>query len=162
MGKKEEFRKRCKKIIEQLIKKSYPSLRNIKIHLNLWKQPRGSMMATKSIWGYYIFVDSKKYENAGDNILTGGLAHELAHLEHYKKISFLQNFLETIKYIFSKQFRRDVEIKTDKKTIKKGYGKELLINTEFRIKTAHEKDIKYKRQFYMMPNEIKSLMKKKK
>ena len=156
--KKERLRKRCENLIKH-IRKKYPVLRDTKIHLHVWRQPIGSMMAER-LFGYHIFVDYRKYKYASNTVLIGGLAHELAHLEYFKTRAFLKNLFDTMRYICSRKFKRRVEIKTDKTTIEKGYGKELAVNTEFRLKTASERDINYKKRFYMMPDEIKSYAKK--
>ena len=64
-----------------------------------------------------------------------------------------------IHYSISDNFRKEVERKTDIKTIEKGYGEELLAFREYRLKTGSEKDKKILINYYLSPQEIKNLAK---
>ena len=158
MDNKSKLKNRCVKIIES-IKESYPVLKDARIHIHLWTQSQGSM-ASFYFLSYHIFVDYKKWEEAADEELTGTLAHELVHLEHNKTTSYSRLFKELILYYTSPKARRKIERTTDIITIKKGFGKQLLKSSEFRIK-MDKNALKFMKKYYLMPVEIKSILKKK-
>ena len=154
---KEEFKKYCKRIIKRLIEKSYPSLKNTKIHFHTWKQLRGSMM-TFYFFSFWIFADSSKYNGANKKAITGVLAHELVHVEYLKQKNYFQKAIILIKYLLSPKFKRQFERETDRQTIRKGYGKELAETMRFRMQTASKKDKEHLNKYYLSDKEINAIV----
>ena len=156
---KQELKKRCLKIISE-IRWKYPTLKNIKINLKVKKLRKGSMWANKAFYLYYLIkVNPKKYLGASDKELRGGLAHELIHLEDAKKMNILEFIIFFFKYHLSKKFAKQWELNTDKRTIERGYGRELYVNRKFRFKNLSEKDKKIMKN-YFGPEKIKQYAKK--
>lgn len=154
-----KLEKRCKKLMGAL-RKDFPPLKDIKIHLKIKKLRKGSMRTNKVFYLYYlIIVDPNKYFGASDNEIIGALAHELIHLEQFKKMGFLEYIISFIKYKISKRFVRRVEIGTDKETVRRGYAKELYANRKFRLKKIFHKDRKLIPN-YLFSERIKSYAKK--
>jgi hypothetical protein len=101
------------------------------------------------------------YTEIDKQTLIGWFGHELAHIIDYKKMNNFQLIVFGIKYLFSNNFRRNIERKTDKLTIKKGLGKQLIksikaITKNPKIKINYKKKIS---QFYLKVKEVKKTIK---
>ena len=162
--------------IEKAFKKAlnhYPELHDEKIELKYYNinsvmQSRPnifSLFFKKRI--YYIIINKNSkntglsYKNLNQETLTGWFGHELAHIVDYKKMNNFQLTIFGLKYLFSNTFKRNIERKTDKLTIKKGLGKQLIksikaitrnpkINLDYRQKIS---------KFYLKVKEAKKLIK---
>lgn len=148
------------KIVKELIRKSFPELKNLSIRLKVEKLKRGSMRATRLYGGWLIIIDPEKYSDAKNEEIVGAMAHELCHFEDYLKKSWIKYFFWYLHYKLSNKFRRKVEIKTDIETIKRGYGKELAENRGYMIKKYPIVYIKGVGRCYLLPKEIKQFMRK--
>lgn len=144
-----------KKIVDHLIKKSFPELKKINVRVIVEKLKRGSMRATRLYGGYLIIIDPEKYEDAKDNEIIGAIAHELTHFEDYSKKSWIRYFFWFLHYKYSKSFMRDVEIKTDKLTIQRGYARELYSNRCYRASKSRIPLVEKGKRAYLTPEEIK-------
>ena len=102
-----------------------------------------------------VLLDVTKSENISDYELKGLLAHELSHLEEYSRMSFHRFLAFAIHYLFSDNFKREVERATDVKTIEKGYGKELLAYHKYKLGKANTADLKHLEYYYLGVEEIK-------
>ena len=162
--------KKYRKIVDRLIGKSFPQLKDEKVEIvelskYLFWWAGGDVI--KFGHKYFIIV-TNKIRDFDNKILRGFFVHELCHVEDYKKEkvpSFLKNpfyyFKEWLSWVFGTSFSRKLERKTDIKTIKKGYGKELLKLTSEREKRLSKSKLNmvYSRG-YLSPKEIKQEMKK--
>ena len=156
---KQTLKQRCLKIIQK-IRKDYPILNNVKIHLKVKKLRKGSMWANRAFYLYYLIkINPEKYEGVSDKELEGGLAHELIHLEDAKKMNLLKFIVIYVRYYLSKKFAKQWELNTDKKTIERGFAKSLYANRKFRFKRLSKKDRKIMKN-YFGPDKIKSYAKK--
>lgn len=158
--KKQNLKSRCEGLLAR-IRKDFPALNRVRIHIKIKRLKKGSLWANTILHFYYlIIVDPNKYRDAKDKELIGGLAHELIHLEDYKKMNFFRWLFSFIHYYASKKYAKKVERNIEIKVIKRGYGKYLLLNREFRLKRISTKEFKKIGKNYLTPEEIKIYMKK--
>ncbi|HUS50944.1 MAG TPA: hypothetical protein VMZ91_12325 [Candidatus Paceibacterota bacterium] len=152
--------KESQKIVDQLIKKSFPELRGKKIHIKLKKLKKGSMWANKVLYFYFLIkIDPRKYKGATNNEISGALAHELVHFVEFEEMGFFRYIVRYPFYYLSKKFAQKWELNTDRRTIKRGYARDLFANRKFRLKRLGKIDKKIIRN-YMTPEEIKSYAKR--
>jgi len=149
-----DFERRCKKIVSRIIG-SYPKLKNSVIMIEVKKLDKSSMFAKQVRKGEYkILISYDKYKDSSDEVITGGLAHELSHFEDFETYSILDWIIGHILFRISKSYRRRIEARMDIETIKKGYGKELLANRKERTR-KNVKVVKFNQGVYMTPEELK-------
>ncbi|MBU0760197.1 MAG: hypothetical protein KJ600_00500 [Nanoarchaeota archaeon] len=122
--------------------------------------------ATAFVFGRFIFIN-KNFEKMDKVSQVALLAHELCHVEDSIKRGFLQELFmllyEGLSWGFDTKLSRRVERAVDLRTIKKGYGKELLHLELAREKKFSKKKLeKIHSRGYLSSQEIKSLMGKKK
>ena len=157
-----DYTKKYKRIVDSLIKKSFPELRDKKLFVTETSEvkERYSAMVIKLLIFSWIRVNKRcrKYSNKAVMAL---FAHELAHQDIIKRM----NFSEMISYFwlwpFSWRRRADFENRTDKLVIEKGYARGLsaLVKESFIGKS--KKFIEHRRKMrYLFPEEIKSYAKK--
>ena len=158
-----KYTKRYQKIVNKVIKESFPELKDKNVLLKVKRLRKGSMK-TQILWSllgkYKLVIDPYKYPDAKENELVGNIAHELVHLSNFAKNSWFRNLTIYFKYKLSKKFLKELEANTDKITVKKGYAKKLLAGRVYRLKKADTKHLKGLRGFYLSPKEIKSYAKK--
>jgi len=144
-----------KKVIERIKKKSFPILKNHKI----------ITLENKNLWGVrviylYFFTLYIIGKGAEKGLSVGGVAHELSHIEMFKKWGLLKTILFTSLQYFSDNYRKRIERGADLLAIEKGYGKELHISRKnFLLKTTKEVKETIKK-YYLSLNEIKRYTKK--
>jgi len=126
-----DYKKKYNKIINELIKKSFPSLRGVKIIFFEFE--------ITNLYGLYTpfnFIGlNKKCRSFSDKQIKGILVHELCHAEFAKKKGLTWTFSFFLFYWIFSRLRIDEEIRADEEVIKKGYAKEL-----FEITKRIEKD----------------------
>ena len=122
---------KCRKIVDELIDRSFPKLKGKNISV-------GELSFSKNYTGlalklpfFRVIILHKRAINYSEKLLTGILAHELCHLETWEKFPLRYYFLNVLEGIF-KKFRRKVERETDMCSIRKGYGEELYAYRKFR------------------------------
>jgi len=164
-----DYKEKYKKIVNSLLKKSFPELKMEKIKiieypnwLIFWAN--GFVYKLPFSWGIFI---SKTERQLNRKALIGLLAHELCHVEQDKKIiknflfGFFQSLFVDLSWAFDTKTSRIVERKTDLLAIKKGYGRELLELVLFQgKKSSKRKSAKTHSRGYLSPQQIKSYMKK--
>ena len=133
-----EYVEKYRKVIDELINKSFPSFREKKFKIFEFGVIR--------IYGIYLLGNfigmNKKCRGFSDKVIKGILTHELCHAEYLSKIGFLKSCLIFIRYWLFLKLRIKEEIKTDKLAIKKGYGRELFESTKM-IELKEGLTIKY-------------------
>ena len=121
------------------------------------------MLAFRFLNKYFIIVDPIVKKSPKKSLKA--FAHKLAHLENFRKKSYIRLIIYFLRYYSNKKFRKKEERNTDRITILKGYGRELLIYREF-IKRVIKKDKRiynnYKRisKNYLSEKEIEGYLKK--
>ena len=120
-----------KQILDDIISKGFPELLNESIEIEVVKQDDCLMSygSYKDDMGFFIEVDDK-LKDAPEDVLRGGIAHELAHISHEKvnRLGIFDSFL----YKHSERFRLLDERNTDLEVIFRGFGTDLLKFLEFR------------------------------
>jgi hypothetical protein len=119
-----KYLKKYEDILHQLIKESFPSLKDKKIFLKEKKAPWRAHVVY-SLRGMKIEV-SYKLRRFDKKVIRRILIHELCHLEIFLKWGFLRTHIDYIIYSISKSHRNKVEKEADILMIKKGYGKLVL------------------------------------
>lgn len=121
-------RKEYKKIIQELIGKSFPKLKGKRIFVfkffYLYKNAPAMVLDVgffKSIW-----INQKKFSKFSKKEREAILIHELCHIERNLGKNFFQMVILHLKYLISKKKFIKEENETDKLVIKKGYGKSIL------------------------------------
>jgi len=151
---------RYERIVKSLVKNSFPILHSKKICIETKPlSKKFSACATNYPFsGLKIWINPKYCEKYNDFELKGLLAHELIHLEDFSIMGWGKKFLWDFRYLFSRKNRRKIERETDKKTILKGYGKEL---RALRLKRESIKDKNFKKikRFYLSSKEIEKYLK---
>lgn len=117
---------RLQKLVDKLLVEGFPELRQHDITAE-FKKGLSDIMSVGALEdeGWYIEVD-KELKKASDEVLIGGLAHELVHMVK----DFNRSFLEHLLYRFSNRFKEAIERDTDIETILRGYGDQLLAFTQ--------------------------------
>lgn len=142
-------------IMGELINKSFPILKDIKIKIIEAKRGRYSAFVRKN-WGGYLLIINRKYIGIYNNKeLKGLLAHELSHVGGWVKKGVWVYLIDGLKYGFSKSYKERYEKETDKKAICKGYRKELKAFREKRW-SIKDKNFKKIKRFYLSPKEIEN------
>lgn len=142
------------------IKNNFSFIGNEEIKIIIEKVNHGSAEAKRyPSKGNKIIIDSDKLQNVSDFELRGLFSHEIAHLESYSEMNWLQLGVFAIRYSVSDAFKKKVERETDVASVEKGFGKELLAFREYRLKTASKDDKKTLIAYYLSPEEIKKLEK---
>jgi hypothetical protein len=149
-----------KKIINNLIKKSFPELKNKKIYVFETRNKKFSAISLELLYLKIIFVSikSKKYSVSA---LKGLFAHELSHFSIIENMSFLENISYFWRFPFSKNVRANFETKADKLVIEKDLEKELIALKKEDAKKKNKKDLENKlNRGYLSPSQIKAYAKK--
>jgi len=80
--------------------------------------------------GFYIEVD-ESLQNASEQVLAGGLAHELSHILVEKNLEGRAISVDGLAYRLSKRYKTLDERNTDLEVILRGFGKDLLAFLEY-------------------------------
>jgi hypothetical protein len=146
------MKKRIEFIKEQLIKDSFPLLRQKKIYLFIMRFRYYAF----SVWippFLKLIVMSKRTKDFNDSVLKGILAHELCHQERYFEMGILRYLWFAVGFITSRKIQVAEERATDRLTIEKGYGRQLYEVSKIQIfDKKHERINKN----YLSKEEIKS------
>ena len=92
------------------------------------------------------------------------VAHELCHTIYYEKLNSLEIASWGLRYLFLDSFAKEHERNTDKLTILKGFGTELLQYARYvrelpEFRQAYESgELKWIDEYYLPPNEIESVL----
>jgi len=157
-----EYSKKYKKIVDELVEESFPRLRRKKIFLSEINIHFGNYSAIVNYFVFFIWVivhpKVRKYYEPSIKAL---LAHELSHYEIIINMSFLKKISFAIKWLFTKKYKRNFERDADKYIIKKRYGKDLFKVRKESLKTySKEESKKVMSRGYLTPEQIKFYSKK--
>lgn len=148
--------KRYQKIVNPLVNRSFPILRNETIYIKEKKMKYGAM-ARHWLFFYSIEVGNK-IKDYSKFQLKGGLAHELSHIETFKKQGFFLSAYKSFLAIFSSSLTRGIERETDMLAIGKGYGNQLYSMRERNLSEADKETRERIKKYYMSLNEIRQYM----
>ncbi len=138
-----KYVKKYKKIVNELIRKSFPELKGKKVKIIEYN-------FTKTYGGFVPIINwlgiHKRSRKISRKELEALLVHELCHMEDFSKKGFFKTLLGTLLPVFP---RKELEYKIDKMVIEKGYAKPRALLVK-RLGTKS----------YMSEDEIKSYAKK--
>lgn len=142
------------KIRDRVIKKGFPELMNDDIQIE-YSNLNDALFeyGELSEEGFYVEVDTS-LKNAPEEVIEGGLAHELSHILTDKKEQKNLNFRDRLAYKFSLNYRTLDERNTDLLVIIRGYGKQL---STF-LKYAQEKGFPHYKEDGLSIREIETLL----
>jgi hypothetical protein len=155
--------KKYKKIINQLIKKSFPELKGKIILVSSFNYQIiswGSAFVFSLGFVSWIFVfpktrgDSKKH-------LGALFAHELSHINLIVNMNLFEKIVFAFKWWFTKKTKVRFETQADKHTIKKGYAKCLFDRVKNTEKKRSKEELKKRSaRGYLSSKQIKKYAKK--
>ena len=153
-----QYENRYSKIVNELIMKSFPELKNFKIILFESNAKRFEKHSADIFYGFFFAVIrvSKKVRKFPRKALVGLFAHELSHFTIFHNRRPFQKFLAGFNYLTSKKHHKKEERDTDRFAIKRGYWKELYF-TRVKKKEVYGFSLD---DNYLNPKEIKSYVKK--
>ncbi len=152
---------KTQKIINEVVAKSYPELKNKNIEVQTFKsesdyfQSRFSFgkMLTFQKMRYIIFVNPKVFEkNAPESGIRSIIAHELAHVLYYSKRNRFE--LIGLARLSSKDFTQKFERGADLEAIARGYGEGLKDYRNWLYQNIPAKNLEEKKRNYFSPEEI--------
>ncbi len=142
------------KKIQEIKNKSFPTLKNHKIIVKENKIFWGARVIYLYFFSFYVIGRGTE-----KRFTTGGIAHELSHIEMFKKWGFWKTLTLFFLQYFSINIRRRIEAGADMNAIKRGYGKELY---KTRKKKTPKRIRKLLNKYYLSLEEIERYTKKQK
>lgn len=140
------------KLINQLVTKSFPILKNKKIKVYESNELKHSAEAFKFL-SFLRIKTNPRLRDYNKTHLIGIFSHELSHLEKWEKEKFDYYFIRGFRLIFKKYIKKD-EKETDINAIMKGYSRELYSQRKSIWNSKKAKELRWK---YLSPNEIKKI-----
>lgn len=118
-----------------------------------WKNPRDRTYVI-------LYKPELLTSNISDFALDGILAHELTHIADYVEMGLvdLTQLLIRYEYLGGPNFVKYFERQTDRKTVERGYAKNLIEYRNWLYSQLTESQQIKKRQEYMMPDEIEKMI----
>ena len=160
-----KYTKKYQKIVNELIRKSFPELKNRRIKFILipfFFSLSGTVMRGRK--RDYIFYIGRKISKKDKKAFIGFLVHEIAHIKDLQRLppfdSFVKFNLLNDLLIFLPIFKK-FERNADLISIKKGYAKEIYNNVVKASKKYPKWIVNYVHsRGYLSPDKIKSYAKK--
>ncbi len=142
------------KIRDRVIKKGFPELMDDDIQIE-YSSLNDALLeyGELSEEGFYIEVDIS-LKKAPEEVIEGGLAHELSHIMTDKNEDGNLMFWDKLAYKFSPSYRTLDERNTDLLVIIRGYGNQLLAF----LKYAEEKEFPHYKEDGLSIREIESIL----
>lgn len=154
------------KIVEEIVKDSYPKLKNERIKIKTFDSRADYFRSRFSVSRfltfrnlYYLILVNPKIYKSGAPIdgIRAIIAHELAHVAYYERHNCFE--LLGLVALQSKSFTARFERGADLQAIKRGYGAGLIQYREWLYKNIPAKNISAKKRDYFSPEEIKLIIK---
>jgi len=119
------------RIRDKVIQRGFPELLAEDIQVE-YKHLKDALLEYGSLTeeGFYIEVD-ESLQNASEQVLAGGLAHELSHILVEKNLEGRAISVDGLAYRLSKRYKTLDERNTDLEVILRGFGKDLLAFLEY-------------------------------
>jgi hypothetical protein len=126
---------RLRKILRDLIRRSFPNLRRRPITIS-WDAQCGLLDYTVDSDRHLIRVDDC-LRGAPRRVLEGGIAHELCHIDADLQMGEYQRELAWGRYARSRWCRMREERATERRVIELGYGPQLLALIRYGHRLGH-------------------------
>lgn len=157
LGGMKNYSEKYGKIVDELVKESFPELGKIRL-FNL--KSRGLFGLSICFFGTnFLWLNYSKLSGASDKVVRGIIAHELSHFVIYSRRGFFDNWKVWIFYWFSSRVRSKEENMTDRFAIERGYGKFIFESTKFIVANLDKENKKVFEENYLSSDEIKSYAK---
>jgi hemolysin-activating ACP:hemolysin acyltransferase len=152
-------------IVNELIKKSFPSLKNRKLFILETYHPIYYWCWAFAFCFFKINIIGVSPRTRKMDLISkkGLFVHELCHIENFRKNTKNRNFLiyRYIKFLLNKNYAKKNERQTDIDGIKKGYGREIWHMKIFISKKESRKMYERRKEMgYLTPQEIRGYIKK--
>lgn len=156
---------KTQKIINEVIEKSYPELKNKRIEVKIFQSESDYFRARFSYnkyltfqkMRYIVFVNPQVFaKNAPENGIRSILAHELAHVLYFAERSRFE--LLGLANLWSKSFTQKFERRADLEAISRGYGEGLKQYRAWLYQNIPTKNLAGKKRDYFAPEEIEKVM----
>jgi hypothetical protein len=153
------------KIINEVIEKSYPELKNKRIEIKTFKSESDYFQARFSFgkyltfqkMQYLIFVNPKVFERgATADGIRSVIAHELAHVLYYSKRNRFE--LLGLVNLSGKKFTQRFERGADVEAIARGYGEGLIEYRNWLYQNIPPKSLEEKKRNYFSPEELELML----
>ena len=140
------------KIIDELVKKSFPELKGKKIFIYEFNSKKFIGGAWSFLFFRTLWINRRLRKRR--DILMGIITHELCHLEIDCKRGYFKSFITGLSYFFNNSVRKSEEKKAVILSIEKGFAK-----VNFKTAKFKEKNFKNNLKYYLSSEEIKKYAK---
>jgi hypothetical protein len=141
---------RLERILRQLIYRSFPELRRLRIRIGFDDLAPGTCLEYYTLHGRFGIAVSPLLREAPRKALVGGIAHELAHIVRDHRLGPLQRDWAFARFASSRTYRFREERATDRRAVERGYGPHLIALAQF----ARRIGIRFERENGLLTNEI--------
>jgi hypothetical protein len=157
---------RTRKIVGEIIAKSYPELKPAKIDIKTFQSDSNYFKSQFSVsrfltfqkLHYVVFVNPEVFrKNAPAAGIRAILAHELAHVLYYKRKNRFE--LVGLANLADKSFTVKFERRADLEAIGRGYGEGLKSYRRWLYENIPAKETEAKKRDYFSPEEIDLILK---
>jgi hypothetical protein len=145
-----DWNARLERILQQLIRRSFPDLRRLRIGIGFDDLEPGNCLEYYTLDGRFGIAVSSLLKNAPRKALVGGIAHELAHIVRDHRLGPLQRDWAFERFALSRTYRFREERATDQRAVERGYGPHLIALAAF----ARRIGIRFERENGLLTNEI--------
>lgn len=152
---------KTQKIISEVVKKSYPELKNKRIEVKIFQSESDYFRARFSYnkyltfqkMRYIVFANPQVFaKNAPENGIRSIIAHELAHVLYFAERNRFE--LLGLVSLSSKSFTQKFERRADLEAISRGYGDGLKEYRAWLYQNIPQKNLAEKKRNYFSPEEI--------
>jgi hypothetical protein len=141
---------RLERILRQLICRSFPELRRLRIGIGFDDLEPGTCLEYYTLHGRFGIAVSPLLREAPREALVGGIAHELAHIVRDHRLGPLQRDWAFERFASSRTYRFREERAADRRAVARGYGPHLIALARF----ARRIGIRFERENGLLTNEI--------
>jgi hypothetical protein len=145
-----DWNARLERILRQLIRRSFPELRRLRIGIGFDDLEPGTCLEYYTLDGRFGIAVSPLLREAPQKALAGGIAHELAHIARDHHLGPLQRKWAFERFASSRTYRFREERATDRRAVERGYGPHLMALAAF----ARRIGIRFERENGLLTNEI--------
>ena len=156
---------KAQKIINEVVEKSLPELKNKQIEVKIFQSDSDYFRARFS-YGKYLTFQKMRYivfvnpqvfaKNAPENGIRSILAHELAHVLYFSERNRFE--LLGLVNLSAKSFTQKFEHRADLEAISRGYGDGLKAYRAWLYQNIPQKNLAEKKHDYFSPEEIDKVM----
>jgi hypothetical protein len=141
--------------VKEIVEKGFLELDSVTIHTRYYKSSDSFFSLHRfNQYGYRITADTS-LKNAGLSIMTGGLAHEIAHISRDIQMTNFVYVCDRLSCKFFQKYDTKIERATDLLVVERGFGEQLLAF----IKYAERWREKYTEKDGLTRKELEELLK---